>query len=110
MPTPFYNSTVLADLVIQENMLFLKETLLMHNNIRDGILLLKIWLRQRELDCNVGGFNGFLIAMLVCYLLQIKKINVLMSSYQVFKNVCNYLSKKKVFKLSVCLIRLFNFK
>ncbi|KAK6624363.1 hypothetical protein RUM44_011222 [Polyplax serrata] len=84
-PTPFYNSTVAADLIIHDNILFLKETLLMHNNIKDGILLLKIWLHQRELDNSVGGFNGFLIALLVCYLLQIKKINVLMSSYQVFR-------------------------
>lgn len=96
-PTPFYNSTVAADLIIHDNILFLKETLLMHNNIKDGILLLKIWLHQRELDNSVGGFNGFLIALLVCYLLQIKKINVLMSSYQVFRVACNYLSKNFLF-------------
>mgnify|MGYP002716448093 CR=1 FL=1 len=94
-PTPFYNSTILADLIIEDNMNYLKETLLMNNNIKDGILLLKIWLKQRELDNSIGCFNGFLLCMLVCYLLQIKKINVLMSSYQIFRNVCHYLSKFK---------------
>lgn len=94
MPTPFYNSSVIMDLTILNNMTFLKETLLMHNNLRDGIILLKIWLKQRELNNSIGGFNGFLLSMLVCYLLQIRKLNILMSSYQVFRNVCNYLGKQ----------------
>lgn len=62
-----------------------------HKNIKDGIILLKVWLRQRELSSGLCDFNGFVITALVVYLFQIRKINSFMSSYQVFRTVLNYL-------------------
>lgn len=48
-PTPFYNNTVLQDLTLRENATYLQSTLGDNPNLRDGIALLKVWLRQREL-------------------------------------------------------------
>ncbi|XP_053973649.1 nucleolar protein 6 [Hylaeus volcanicus] len=86
-PTPHYNSIILHDLTMSrmnlENMKMLKE----YPNLRDGIILLKIWLAQRELTKRFVDFNGHVITMFVLYLLSIKKLNTFMSSYQVVRNV-----------------------
>lgn len=71
-----------------ENMKVIKE----YPNLRDGIILLKIWLIQRELLKGYTAFSGYIITMVVLHLLSIKKLNTFMSSYQIVRNVWNYLS------------------
>lgn len=65
-------------------------------NLRDGIILLKIWLRQRDLNKGYDGFTNHIVTMFVIYLLRIKKLNTFMSSYQIVRNVwiCLGISKK----------------
>lgn len=91
--TPHYNSIILHDLTMSrmniENMKIIKE----YPNVRDGIILLKIWLAQRELTTDFEAFNGYIITMFVLYLLSIKKLNTFMSSYQIVRNVWNHLGK-----------------
>ncbi|XP_033188012.1 nucleolar protein 6 Mat89Ba [Bombus vancouverensis nearcticus] len=90
VPTPHYNSIILHDVIMKihaENMKVIRE----YPNIRDGIILLKIWLTQRELLKGYAAFNGHIITMLILYLLSIKKLNTFMSSYQIVRNVWNYL-------------------
>ena len=90
-PTPHYNSVILRDLVMSrsslENVKIIKE----YPNLRDGIILLKIWLAQRDLTKGFESFNGYVITMFVLYLLSIKKLNTFMSSYQIVRNVWSYL-------------------
>ncbi|XP_043516019.1 nucleolar protein 6 isoform X3 [Frieseomelitta varia] len=89
-PTPHYNSIILHDLTMKihaENMKVIKE----YPNLRDGIILLKIWLIQRELVKGYTAFSGYIITMIVLYLLSIKKLNTFMSSYQIVRNVWSYL-------------------
>lgn len=45
-----------------------------------------------------GGFSGFLISMFVAYLITQRKINHLMSSYQVMRNVLLHLGKQSSYK------------
>lgn len=45
-----------------------------------------------------GGFSGFLISMFVGYLITQRKINHLMSSYQVMRNVLLHLGKQSSYK------------
>ncbi|XP_043253264.1 nucleolar protein 6 [Colletes gigas] len=86
-PTPHYNSIILHDLTMSrmniETMKMIKE----YPNLRDGIILLKIWLAQRELTKDFTSFNGYVITMFTLYLLSIKKLNTFMSSYQIVRNV-----------------------
>lgn len=92
LPTPHYNSIILQDLIMRthsESMKIIKE----YPNLRDGIILLKIWLTQRELTKGYRAFNGYITTMLVLYLLSIKKLNTFMSSYQIVRNVWTYLTK-----------------
>ncbi|XP_043670065.1 nucleolar protein 6 [Vespula pensylvanica] len=89
-PTPHYNSIILHDLTMLEissqNTALIKE----YPNIRDGIILLKIWLSQRQLIKGYDSFSSHIMTMYVLYLLKIKKLNTFMSSYQIVRNVwCN---------------------
>ncbi|XP_011497829.1 PREDICTED: nucleolar protein 6 [Ceratosolen solmsi marchali] len=92
-PTPHYNSTIMYDLTTLQanvhNIKVIKE----YPNIRDGIILLKIWLKQRDFSNNFETFNGHVITMYVLYLLYTKKLNTFMSSYQIVRNTWQYLAQ-----------------
>ncbi|CAG5059007.1 unnamed protein product [Parnassius apollo] len=81
-PTPYYNSSILCDLISKVNQEFLNETFANRDNLKQAVVLLKIWLRQRKLLV-----SGYVISMFVAYLVQIKRINNIMSSYQIIRNV-----------------------
>ncbi|KAM3958506.1 LOW QUALITY PROTEIN: nucleolar protein 6 Mat89Ba [Aphomia sociella] len=81
-PTPYYNSSILSDLTASENEVYLKEILSKSENLRQAIVLLKIWLRQRKLQV-----SGHIVSMVIAYLVQLKRINNIMSSYQIVRNV-----------------------
>ncbi|XP_063894917.1 nucleolar protein 6 [Helicoverpa armigera] len=81
-PTPYYNSSVLSDLTASANQEFLNETLQRSENLKQAVTLLKIWLRQRNLNV-----SGHVVALLVASYVQTKRINNIMSSYQIVRNV-----------------------
>ena len=49
-PTPVYNSTLVEDLTVMSNSECLQRLHDDNCGLKEGIILLKIWLRQRELD------------------------------------------------------------
>ncbi|XP_033020116.1 nucleolar protein 6 [Lacerta agilis] len=91
-PTPHYNNSILWDLVMESSLLFLSEAAHDFQGMRDGVSLLKVWLRQRGLHQGLGCFNGFMASMLVAYLLEKHKINKVMSGYQVLRNSLQFLA------------------
>lgn len=82
-PTPIYNNAILIDLTYDTNNKVLFDSINNCENIKQGIILLKIWLKQRQ----IYKFSGFIMTMFVAYLIKIKRINNAMSSYQVIRNV-----------------------
>jgi len=92
-PTVQYNSAVLSDMLSLDSQKFLEDVLEQNPQVRDGVILLKVWARQRQLHDGLGALNGHIISFLVAYLFHIKKINSSMSSYQVIRITWNYLSK-----------------
>jgi len=48
-PTPYYNSLILQDMVMDENYFLLKEIIDVNQNVQDALVLLKIWLTQKNL-------------------------------------------------------------
>ncbi|XP_020297478.1 nucleolar protein 6 [Pseudomyrmex gracilis] len=92
--TPYYNSLILHDLIMSSTNSEIAQTIREYPNLRDGIILLKIWLRQRDLNKGFGGFTGHIMTMFVIYLLRIKKLNTFMSSYQIVRNVWVCLASK----------------
>lgn len=93
IPTPQYNTNILRDLTMAEvnskNAKIIQE----YPNIRDGIILLKIWLQQRQPEKAYDGFNGHIMTMYVLYLLHEKILNTFMSSYQIVRNVWHNLAQ-----------------
>lgn len=91
-PTLLYNSVLAHDVTLAENSLFVQATLSEQTSIQDGIKLLTVWLKQRELHTGWGGFSSTLLMYLVTYMLVKKKITKLMSSYQVARNFWNFMA------------------
>jgi hypothetical protein len=60
-PTPHYNCSILRDLVLDANEEYRANILESHPNLKDGILLLKVWLKQRGLD-QVSRLNWFVLS------------------------------------------------
>ncbi|KAL4720931.1 hypothetical protein ACJJTC_015183 [Scirpophaga incertulas] len=90
-PTPYYNSTILCDLTTAVNEDFMKKILLNSQNLKEAIVLLKIWLRQRKLQV-----SGYFVSMLVAYLVHNRRVNNIMSSYQIVRNVWIFLKSSEL--------------
>lgn len=85
-PTPLHNMSVMSDMVMLNNSKSVAATFgFDSSHLKDGIILLKIWLHQRQLSEGYGAFSTYIMLMFVVYLLRKKKLNKLMSSYQVFR-------------------------
>ncbi|XP_068121202.1 nucleolar protein 6 [Hyperolius riggenbachi] len=91
-PTPHYNNAVLWDSAVEQHFHHLSACATDFPGMKDGICILKVWLRQRQLDKGYGCFNGFLASMLVAYLLSKNKITRAMSGHQVLRNVLQFLA------------------
>uniref|UniRef100_A0A5F9DU11 Nucleolar protein 6 n=1 Tax=Oryctolagus cuniculus TaxID=9986 RepID=A0A5F9DU11_RABIT len=104
-PTPHYNSWVLQDTALESHVQLLSTVLGPALGLKDGVALLKVWLRQRELDKGRGGFSGFLISMLVAFLVSTRKIHTTMSGYQVLRSVLQFLASTDltINGISLCL-------
>ncbi|XP_072050523.1 nucleolar protein 6-like [Amphiura filiformis] len=94
-PTPIYNASILADLNLEKHLHHLYNTSLNFQGFKDGLFLLKVWLHQRQLDMGTGAFSGFIMSMLVSYLLSERKIHKVMSGYQIMRNTLLYLGNSK---------------
>ncbi|XP_018427080.1 PREDICTED: nucleolar protein 6-like, partial [Nanorana parkeri] len=90
-PTPHYNNAVLCDLALEQHFHHLSSCITDFPGMRDGIFILKVWLRQRQLDKGYGCFNGFLASMLVAYLLSKNKVTRMMNGHQVLRNTLQFL-------------------
>ncbi|XP_030633851.1 nucleolar protein 6 [Chanos chanos] len=91
-PTPHYNSTVLGDHLPQAHLQFLSAVRDQCPAFKDGVALLKVWLRQRELDQGTGCFSGFLASMLLAYLLSTHRVGKSMNAYQLLRNALHFLA------------------
>jgi U3 small nucleolar RNA-associated protein 22 len=82
VPTPHYNASILQDITIEKNQRFIEQHLDGHDNVKNALKLLKIWLKQREFDSEI---NGFVVTMYLVYLILIHKIYPTMSCYQIIR-------------------------
>uniref|UniRef100_A0A8C0B8F3 Nucleolar protein 6 n=1 Tax=Buteo japonicus TaxID=224669 RepID=A0A8C0B8F3_9AVES len=91
-PTPHYNNSILCDTVLLSHLHFLSSAATDFPGMKDGLALLKVWLNQRQLSKGLGCFSGFLVSMLVAYLLMKRKIVKMMSGYQVLRSTLQFLA------------------
>eukprot|EP00743_Colponemidia_sp_Colp-15_P007495 GILK01008100.1.p1 GENE.GILK01008100.1~~GILK01008100.1.p1 ORF type:complete len:1201 (+),score=282.77 GILK01008100.1:38-3604(+) len=83
--TPHYSNAILEDLMFKDHLSILHIRNGKCAAFKDAVLLFKVWLRQRGMHNRSDTFNGFLMSMLVEYLMQKRKLNHRMSAYQIFK-------------------------
>ncbi|KAF7687312.1 hypothetical protein HF521_014540 [Silurus meridionalis] len=104
-PTPQYNSTVVGDHLPRSHLQFLSAHCDQCPAFRDGVALLKVWLRQRELDQGTGCFGGFLASMLLAYLLSTHKVAKTMNAYQLLRNALHFLASTDLTENGITLAR-----
>ncbi|KAH8359720.1 hypothetical protein KR093_008614, partial [Drosophila rubida] len=90
--TQHYNSNVLFDLTLAQNQTLLQNSFTGRRNFQEGLLLLKVWLRQRQLDVGYSGFSAHILAAYIVYLSQNRLLHQSSSSYQVARTVWNQLA------------------
>lgn len=90
--TQHYNANVLFDLTLSQNHSLLHTAFAGRRNFQEGLLLLKVWLRQRELDVGYHGFSAHILAAYIVYLNQKRLLHQSSSSYQVARTVWNQLA------------------
>lgn len=90
--TQHYNANVLFDLTLAQNQSLLHSAFAGRRNFQEGLLLLKVWLRQRELDVGYHGFSAHILAAYIVYLNQKRLLHQSSSSYQVARTVWNQLA------------------
>ena len=84
-PTPLYNNSLTSTLFYEQHLHSVFSALEQCPALRDAVMLVKVWLRERELDSGWGGFSGFLATMLLTYLLGKRSISGGMSEFQMFR-------------------------
>ncbi|KAI6661094.1 Nucleolar protein 6 [Oopsacas minuta] len=84
-PTPLYNNSLLSTLFYEQHLHSIFTAMELCPAIRDAVLLVKEWLRRRNLEDGWGGFSGFLGTMLLTYLLSCRNVSNGMSEFQIFR-------------------------
>ncbi|XP_057371502.1 nucleolar protein 6-like [Daphnia carinata] len=99
-PTPLYNASVLSDMRMSKINQHAKEVLSSKKNILDACLLLRVWLRHRQLEETT---SMFLLTQFVVYLIETKKLFPNMSVYQVVRTIWLQLSRSNWSKEGITL-------
>ena len=68
--TPHYTNAILEDLSLEANLRALHERSKTCRAFSLACVLVKIWLRQRDLNCVADGINGFMMSMLMSHLFE----------------------------------------
>ncbi|GER49635.1 nucleolar protein [Striga asiatica] len=95
--TPRYNSSILEDMLIEDNSEFIKKTFEGHKELGKALLLLKVWARKNFLfvhDC----LSGFLITAIVAYLASKSgknRINSSMNAVQILRITMDFIANSK---------------
>ncbi|CAI9114714.1 OLC1v1015496C1 [Oldenlandia corymbosa var. corymbosa] len=102
--TPLYNSSILEDMVLEDNAEFIRRTFLGWKELREALVLLKVWARQRSSIYSHDCLNGFLISVIMTYLATESggnRINKLMSPLQIFRVTLDFIAKYECEKNSI---------
>ena len=83
-PTPFYNNSIVTDMMMAKVTEYAMEKLSSMKNILNACLLLRMWLRQRQLN---EAFGMFTLTQYVVYLVDNKKLYSNTSVYQILRTV-----------------------
>ncbi|XP_055379758.1 nucleolar protein 6 [Condylostylus longicornis] len=90
--TPYYNSNILFDITMKKNSELIQTVISNNKNLQEGLILLKIWLKQRNLNEGLFSFNNHVMVLFVVWLYRHRKLYLGMSNYQIARNVWHQLA------------------
>lgn len=94
-PTPHYNMAILEDMTFARHLELLWGASNMQagpGSVNAAIILLKIWLTQRDTRDSTDSIDSATVALLVAYLLQQRLVNARMSALQIFQTTMRFLA------------------
>ncbi|KAK7252913.1 hypothetical protein RIF29_37189 [Crotalaria pallida] len=89
--TPKYNSSILEDMFLEDTE-FIHRFLLGWKELRDALILLKVWARQRCLIYVHDCLNGYLISVILAYLASRQKISTSMKAIEIVRVTLNFIA------------------
>jgi U3 small nucleolar RNA-associated protein 22 len=99
LATPFYNAEILKDMLFVFHMKYLHSVFGNNNEIRNALLLLKVWSKQRDFYQS-EGLNGFVLSMILGYLYSSSRITKEMSSFHILRIALEFLAEdRKVYTM-----------
>ncbi|ESW28940.1 hypothetical protein PHAVU_002G030700 [Phaseolus vulgaris] len=98
--TPKYNSSILEDMFIEETD-FINKYFVGWKELREALILLKVWARQRSSVYVHDCLNGFLISVILAYLASKQHISNSMKATEIIRVTLNFIatseSRSRVF-------------
>ncbi|XP_050228407.1 uncharacterized protein LOC126677694 [Mercurialis annua] len=101
LPTPSYNSSILEDMYMEDDTDFLKKVFLEWKELREALILLKVWARQRSSIYAHDCLNGFLLAAILSYLATAAKVNKSMKPLQIIRVTMDFIAHSKLWSQGV---------
>nr|KYP66767.1 Nucleolar protein 6 [Cajanus cajan] len=89
--TPKYNSSILEDMFI-EDLEFINKYFIGWKEIREALILLKVWARQRSSIYVHDCLNGFLISVVLAYLASKQHISNSMKATEIIRITLNFIA------------------
>jgi U3 small nucleolar RNA-associated protein 22 len=87
------NENILEDCFFKDHLVLIHEKMRDCPSLVETTILFKVWLKRRRMYESFDSMNGFLITMLIVYLLNEKIISKNMSSFQMLRNILNWIAK-----------------
>ncbi|MBA0741956.1 hypothetical protein Gogos_015073 [Gossypium gossypioides] len=97
-PTPIYNCSILEDMYLEEKSNFVKKTFSGWKELGEALILLKVWARLRSSIYVHDCLNGFLISIIVSYLVAKNKINRDMMPMGIFRATLKFIETHPLWK------------
>ncbi|KAE9596604.1 putative Nrap protein [Lupinus albus] len=89
--TPKYNSSILEDMFL-EDVEIIHRFFIGWKELRDALILLKVWARQRSSIHVHDCLNGFLISVILAYLASRQQVNTSMKATEIFRFTLNFIA------------------
>ncbi|XP_026393536.1 nucleolar protein 6-like isoform X1 [Papaver somniferum] len=97
--TPRYCSSILEDMFLEENAEFVRKTFLGWKELREALILIKVWARQRTSIYSHDCLNGFLISVILSYLATASggnRVKKSMKTVQIFRVTLDFIANSKL--------------
>ncbi|KAK6922708.1 Nrap protein, domain 6, partial [Dillenia turbinata] len=102
--TPKYNNSILEDIFLVDNVEYVKQTFADWKELREALILLKVWARQR---CSIYAYdclNGFLLSIILSYLATEygqNRIKSPMTTVQIFRVTLDFIANSKIWDIGL---------